>query len=107
MGGGGIFHARMKQTLLAVLRWSYNRETFVIEARKGSPALIAEAREVSRMKSPLRLLILEDDPSDVELLRRRLSKEWPLCQVITANCEQSFRAVLEGRGFDIILSDYS
>jgi PAS domain S-box-containing protein len=97
----------MKQTLLAVLRWSYNRETFVIEARKGSPALIAEAREVSRMKSPLRLLILEDDPSDVELLRRRLSKEWPLCQVITANCEQSFRAVLEGRGFDIILSDYS
>ena len=59
------------------------------------------------MKSPLRLLILEDDPSDLELLRRRLSREWPLCEITTTSCEQSFKAALERKNFDVVLADYS
>src|SRR5882672_9327074 len=58
------------------------------------------------MKSPQRLLLLEDDPNDAELLRRHLSGEWPECEVIRVSAEASFRAALKAGGFDLILSDY-
>src|SRR5215471_11481920 len=58
------------------------------------------------MKSPQRLLLLEDNSDDSLLLTRHLSAVWPECQVTTVTNEEEFRAALKGGGFDLILSDY-
>src|SRR6188768_57048 len=58
-------------------------------------------------RSPRRLLVLEDDPDDAELLRRHLLAEWPQCEIVHVNDEQRLREALNGPAFDIILSDYA
>jgi len=59
------------------------------------------------MTSPRRLLLLEDNPDDAELLRRHLAAEWPQCELSQANKRASFESALQQGGFDLILSDYS
>src|SRR5207302_4270912 len=58
------------------------------------------------MSSPRRLLLLEDNPLDAELIRRSLIREWPACEVILVSTEAGFTTALEGTHFDLILSDY-
>src|SRR5215813_7141438 len=59
------------------------------------------------MPSPLRILHLEDDPRDAELLQARLETEGMLCHVIRAEMQTDFCAALEQGGFDLILADYT
>src|SRR5215467_9419528 len=59
------------------------------------------------MPSPLRILHLEDDPRDAELLQARLETEGMLCHVIRAETQTDFCAALEQGGFDLILADYT
>src|SRR5882672_2095502 len=59
------------------------------------------------MTSPRRLLLLEDNLDDAELLRRHLAAEWPQCELSQANKRASFESALQQGGFDLILSDYS
>src|SRR5215467_16120413 len=59
------------------------------------------------MPSPLRILHLEDDPRDAELLQARLETEGILCHVIRAETQTDFCAALEQGGFDLILADYT
>ncbi len=59
------------------------------------------------MTSPLRVLHLEDDPLDAELIRSALDEEgvdFDICRIMTRD---DFVVALESNGFDIILSDYS
>jgi two-component system cell cycle sensor histidine kinase/response regulator CckA len=59
------------------------------------------------MKSPLRILHLEDDPNDVALVQSALEAEGISC---TATCVQNradFVAALERGGIDLVLSDFS
>src|SRR5438445_12114537 len=58
------------------------------------------------MKSPNRLLILEDDAIFAELLQIDLSKRWRACAFVVAHNEKQFTAALEEGGFDLIISDY-
>ena len=58
------------------------------------------------MKYPRRLLLLEDAPDDVELLRRHLSAEWPECEIVSVRHRADFERALNEPGFDLILSDY-
>src|SRR5436309_3872265 len=58
------------------------------------------------MKSTLRLLLLEDDRIDAELLERSLAAEWPKCEVLRVANEAGFEAALSAGGLDVILSDY-
>ena len=58
------------------------------------------------MKSPRRLLLLEDCPDDAELLRRHLVAAWPDCEVARVSNETDFVSSLKAGGFDLILSDY-
>src|SRR5205807_710375 len=44
---------------------------------------------------PLRLLLLEDDPCDIELLRRTLVAEWPESELLCVNCKSEFRRALK------------
>ena len=59
------------------------------------------------MKSPLRILQLEDDPRDAELVREKLALDGKACEVTRVETEADFIASLEQGGFDLILADYS
>lgn len=58
------------------------------------------------MKSRLRLLLLEDGPDDVIIIRRRLSAELPECEVVSVATKAEFTEALKTGGWDLILSDY-
>src|SRR5678815_1438873 len=59
------------------------------------------------MKSPLRILHLEDNPHDAELIQAVLEAEGIVCQVTRVETQADFFASLEQGGFDIILADYT
>jgi len=55
---------------------------------------------------PLRVLILEDNPSDVELCIRELNEAGFELQADAVDTEERFAARLQSRGYDLILADY-
>ena len=59
------------------------------------------------MKSSLRILYLEDDKNDVELVREKLEEEGFLCDIVHVETKTDFIAAIEKGGFDLILSDYN
>lgn len=59
------------------------------------------------MKQPIKILYLEDNPADVELVVATLESEGIVCEVKTASNRESFISSLEGGGFELILSNYA
>jgi PAS domain S-box-containing protein len=59
------------------------------------------------MSSPLRILHLEDDANDAELVHALLEGDGIVCQVTRVETRHEFLASLEAGGFDLILADYS
>src|ERR1700732_2987713 len=59
------------------------------------------------MKSPLRILYLEDEPKDAELVQGMLAIDGISCQITRGETEADFIASLEQGGFDLILADYT
>jgi PAS domain S-box-containing protein len=59
------------------------------------------------MKSQLRILHLEDDPRDAELVQETLEAEGISSHVVCVESEPDFSASLEHGGFDLILADYT
>src|SRR5436309_915444 len=59
------------------------------------------------MPSPLRILHLEDNPRDADLLQAMLETEGILCHVRRVDTQADFLAALEQGGFDLILADYT
>ena len=59
------------------------------------------------MKSLLRILYLEDDPRDAELVQETLANDGINCHVTRVETEADFVASLEQGGFDLILADYT
>jgi PAS domain S-box-containing protein len=59
------------------------------------------------MKSPLRILYLEDDPRDAEVVQETLASNGIRCHVTRVETEADFVASLEQGGFDLILADYT
>jgi PAS domain S-box-containing protein len=59
------------------------------------------------MKSQLRILHLEDDPPDAELVEETLASDGILCQVTIVQTEADFTASLGDGRFDLILADYT
>src|SRR5260370_32729974 len=58
------------------------------------------------MRPPERLLLLEDNECDAELLRRSIRAEWPNCDLLRVSSKSGFEAALNEGNFDLILSDY-
>ncbi|MCA1729876.1 MAG: hypothetical protein LC751_10870 [Actinobacteria bacterium] len=56
---------------------------------------------------PLRILYLEDDPLDAELIQAALADGGIECEVSWVRARTDFTAALEGGEFDLILADYS
>jgi two-component system cell cycle sensor histidine kinase/response regulator CckA len=59
------------------------------------------------MKSPLRVLHLEDQPNDAALVRLTLESEGILCTINRVENRDDFVAALEHGGVDLILSDFA
>lgn len=59
------------------------------------------------MSETLRILQIEDNPLDAELVEEVLRQQWPECEHVLVDSEQSLRQTLKKSGFDVVLSDYS
>jgi PAS domain S-box-containing protein len=59
------------------------------------------------MRKPLRILSIEDDPKDVELIQNLLETEDIVCEATRIDSQAALLASLEQGGFDLILADYS
>jgi PAS domain S-box-containing protein len=59
------------------------------------------------MTSELRILYLEDDPRDAELVQETLAVDGVACVVIRVETEADFVASLEQGGLDLVLADYT
>jgi len=59
------------------------------------------------MKRPLRILHLEDDPGDAELVQATLADEGVDCEMVVVSTREDFAAGLEKGGFDLILADFA
>ena len=66
----------------------------------------AREREEVAVTSPLRILLLEDEPRDAELIQELLEGEGFVCETTPVQTRAEFLAALENGEFDIILADY-
>lgn len=57
--------------------------------------------------APLRVLHLEDNLGDADLVHAALREEWPGCQVTRVDNREEFLAVVRSGQVDVILSDFS
>src|SRR5688572_29712451 len=62
---------------------------------------------INGAQSSLRILHLEDDPDHALLIRRKLLKDIPGCQVHHVGNEEQFSKALESCDWNLILADYS
>lgn len=59
------------------------------------------------MNQSIRVLHLEDDPSDAELIQRKLKTEGFACDIVVANAKEKFESALAETEFDLMLTDYN
>src|SRR5688572_14563449 len=59
------------------------------------------------MDAPIRVLHLEDNALDAELIQRKLVAECPACELIWARGRADYEAAIDRESFDLILSDYN
>ena len=59
------------------------------------------------MNAPLRILYLENDLADAELVQETLEADGIACELTRVEAEGEFRAALQRGGFDLILADYT
>jgi PAS domain S-box-containing protein len=59
------------------------------------------------MRNPLRILSIEDDPKDIELIQNLLETEDIACEITRVDTEAALLASLEQGGIDLILADYT
>lgn len=59
------------------------------------------------MSHRLRVLNLEDDPNDSELIQAQLAKGEIQCDMVRLETREDFVAAMKRGGFDLILADYS
>jgi PAS domain S-box-containing protein len=59
------------------------------------------------MRQPLRILSLEDDPSDSELIQETLESEGVVCDLTRIDSQPAFVKALQDGRIDLILADYT
>ncbi len=72
----------------------------------GQPISATRPVEQSPLPRPLRILHLEDSPSDAELAREHLALEGLSCAVHRVETQEDYIAALRDKDFDLILADY-
>jgi PAS domain S-box-containing protein len=64
-------------------------------------------REEGAMSAPIRILLLEDDPNDAQLVEDLLEADQFVSRVVCVQSRAEFLAALKNGDLDLILSDYS
>src|SRR6202049_2620555 len=59
------------------------------------------------MRQPLRILSVEDDPKDTQMIQDLLETEGIVCEITRVDTEAALLASIEQGGIDLILSDYT
>src|SRR5580692_2620118 len=59
------------------------------------------------MRQPLRILSIEDDPKDAELIQDLLEAEGIVCEVTRVDTQAALESSLHQAGIDLILADYT
>jgi len=81
------------------------------EARvRAERKMVAEAargqHETVKVKTPLRILLLEDDLQDAKLIQDFLETDHFACEITRVQTRAEFLAALKNGGIDLILADY-
>jgi PAS domain S-box-containing protein len=63
-------------------------------------------REEASIRTPLRILLLEDDAHDAELIQELLETDYFVCETTRVQTRAEFLAALKNSGIDLILADY-
>lgn len=56
---------------------------------------------------PIRVLHLEDNPHDAELIRQKLKAEGLSCEIVWVDRKEAFETALAREAFDLVLADYN
>ncbi len=59
------------------------------------------------MNRSIRVLHLEDDPHDAELIRQKLKVEGLSFDIVWVNGKEAFESALDREAFDLVLCDYN
>src|SRR5260221_1198942 len=93
--------ARLVPSVQRALREAGERAERRIDAEAA-----AGQREEANVKTPLRILLLEDDAHDAELIQELLETDHFACEVTRVQTRAEFLAALKNGGIDLILADY-
>jgi PAS domain S-box-containing protein len=91
--------SRLVPSVQRALREARNRAEHKMAAAAGQ-------REEANVKTPLRILLLEDDAHDAELIQELLETDHFACEVTRVQTRAEFLAPLKNGGIDLILADY-
>ena len=75
------------------------------ERKMAAKAAVGQ-REETTVKTPLRILLLEDDAHDAELIQELLETDHFVCETTRVQTRAEFLAALKNGGIDLILADY-
>jgi len=59
------------------------------------------------MEEPVRILYLEDNPTDAELVRARLAAEGIACEIVCVQTSTDFTSAIDQGGWALIISDFT
>ena len=82
------------------------REARVRAERKMAAEAARGQHEAVKVKTPLRILLLEDDPQDAMLIQELLETDHFVCEINCVQTRAEFLAGLRSGGIDLILADY-
>jgi PAS domain S-box-containing protein len=82
------------------------REVRVRAERKMAAEAARGRHEAVKVKTPLRILLLEDDPQDAKLIQDLLEIDHFVCEITCVQTRPEFLAALKSGGIDLILADY-
>jgi PAS domain S-box-containing protein len=82
------------------------REARVRAERKMVAEAARRQHEAVKVKTPLRILLLEDDLQDAKLIQDLLETDHFVCEITCVQTRAEFLAALKIGGIDLILADY-
>ena len=82
------------------------REARVRAERKMAAEAARGQHEAVKVKTPLRILLLEDDPQDAQLIQELLETDHFACEITCVQTRAEFLAALKNGWIDLILADY-
>src|SRR6185369_7593919 len=84
-----------------------NRHPKQLEKHLRIPISRTPYSDGNHMKSPLRILHLEDDPNDAALVESLLESETLRCSIARVQSRVEFVRELEQEGVDLVISDFT